>query len=405
MPDHVGRAEATDKLTVGQGTFVLGRPAAGNAPVRAWDAADEYVLDHVLGLEEGGDDPSQLGRTILVNDDFGALGTALAQTGSAAARPTAPVSLGDSCLAPEWLAKNLARNDRETDSVAFVPSLGELPERVDLAVVKVPKTLGLLEHQLHRLRPLMHSNTVVVGAGMTRHVHTSTIELFERIVGPTSTSLARKKARLIHATIDDEAKSTSPWPKTLTFEGHEITCHAGVFSSGRIDPASQLLIEAMRSAATPDGRTPSQVVDLGCGNGVLGLAVSLAYPESALHFSDVSYLAVESARSTWLSAWGDKREASFAVQDGLRAPSNDRPVTPTEVDLVVNNPPFHEGHLRGDEIAWRMFADSHRVLRKGGALLVVGNRHLGYHSKLKRRFGNCETVLSNQKFVVLRSIK
>jgi 16S rRNA (guanine1207-N2)-methyltransferase len=41
----------------------------------------------------------------------------------------------------------------------------------------------------------------------------------------------------------------------------------------------------------------------------------------------------------------------------------------------------------------------------GGILHVVGNRHLGYHIKLKRLFGNCKTIASNGKFVILQASK
>ena len=58
-----------------------------------------------------------------------------------------------------------------------------------------------------------------------------------------------------------------------------------------------------------------------------------------------------------------------------------------------------------DSTAWRMFAGARRALRPGGELWVVGNRHLGYHLKLRRIFGNCEVIDSNPKFVVLRSVK
>jgi 16S rRNA (guanine1207-N2)-methyltransferase len=57
----------------------------------------------------------------------------------------------------------------------------------------------------------------------------------------------------------------------------------------------------------------------------------------------------------------------------------------------------------GDAVAWRMFSGARKVLRSGGAMLVVGNRHLAYHSKLRRIFGNCDVVDSDPRFVVLRS--
>lgn len=52
-----------------------------------------------------------------------------------------------------------------------------------------------------------------------------------------------------------------------------------------------------------------------------------------------------------------------------------------------------------------MFVEARKALCSGGALYVVGNRHLGYHEKLKRIFGNSETVGSNPKFVVLRAVR
>jgi 16S rRNA (guanine1207-N2)-methyltransferase len=52
-----------------------------------------------------------------------------------------------------------------------------------------------------------------------------------------------------------------------------------------------------------------------------------------------------------------------------------------------------------------MFSDAHRVLRSNGQLWVIGNRHLAYHAKLKRIFGNCDIIGSNSKFVVFRATR
>ncbi|WP_440495178.1 methyltransferase, partial [Serratia sarumanii] len=52
-----------------------------------------------------------------------------------------------------------------------------------------------------------------------------------------------------------------------------------------------------------------------------------------------------------------------------------------------------------------MFCDAKRCLQVGGELRIVGNRHLDYHQKLKRLFGNCTLVASNKKFVILRAVK
>lgn len=57
----------------------------------------------------------------------------------------------------------------------------------------MPKSLALLEDQLHRLAPHLHADTVVVGTGMVKDIHTSTLRLFERIIGPTRTSSRRRR--------------------------------------------------------------------------------------------------------------------------------------------------------------------------------------------------------------------
>lgn len=75
------------------------------------------------------------------------------------------------------------------------------------------------------------------------------------------------------------------------------------------------------------------------------------------------------------------------------------------VDLVINNPPFHSQRATSDHTAWGMFTGAKRALRPGGELWVIGNRHLGYHLKLRRLFGNCEVLASDPKFVLLRAVK
>ena len=71
-----------------------------------------------------------------------------------------------------------------------------------MLLIRVPKSLALLEDQLLRLAPSVHEGTVVVGTGMVKEIHTSTLRLFERILGPTRTSLAERKARLVLCTPD-----------------------------------------------------------------------------------------------------------------------------------------------------------------------------------------------------------
>ena len=74
-------------------------------------------------------------------------------------------------------------------------------------------------------------------------------------------------------------------------------------------------------------------------------------------------------------------------------------------DLILCNPPFHQQHTVGDQIAVSLFKQSHRVLRKGGELWVIGNRHLDYHNILNRVFGAHQVVATNAKFIIVKTVK
>jgi 16S rRNA (guanine1207-N2)-methyltransferase len=152
------------------------------------------------------------------------------------------------------------------------------------------------------------------------------------------------------------------------------------------------------------------VVDLGCGNGIVGTVVALDQPEAELTFVDESFMAVASARDTYdanarSGADDAGGSARFVVGDGLAHLADGPPIQDGSVDLVLNNPPFHTDNAMGDATAWQMFSESHRALRSGGEIWVVGNRHLAYHAKLKRLFGNCDVVASSPKFVVCRAVR
>ncbi|WP_179332307.1 methyltransferase [Streptomyces sp. Tue6028] len=377
-----------DRMTTPWGEYALARfPEDPRDRLRAWDAADTYLLRH---LAESG--TPLTGSVVVVGDRWGALTTALS-----AHRPT---QITDSFLGQEATRANLARAGAEEAGVRLLTTQDAPPGRIDVLLVRVPKSLALLEDQLHRLAPGVHEGTVVVGTGMVKEIHTSTLHLFERIIGPTRTSLAEKKARLIFSTpYPGIAREANPWPYSYRLpdgvgpvSGRTVVNHAGVFCADRLDIGTRFFLQHL-----PRSRGAERVADLGCGNGVLGTAVALANPEAEVLFVDESYQAVASAEATY-RANADGR-AEFQVGDGLAD------VPAGSVDLVLNNPPFHSHMATTDTTAWRMFAGARRALRPGGELWVIGNRHLGYHLKLRRLFGNSELVAGDAKFVILRAVR
>ncbi|MFE2934269.1 methyltransferase [Streptomyces sp. NPDC059278] len=383
-----------NRLTTSGAGFELTRhPEDPRDPLRAWDAADEYLLRRLEGAD--GADPVDLsGAVVVVGDRWGALSTVLAGH--------RPVQITDSYLAQRATLANLGRNGVDADAVRLLSARDTPPDRIDVLLVRVPKSLALLEDQLHRLAPAVHPGTVVIGTGMVKEIHTSTLKLFERIIGPTRTSLAVKKARLVFSTPGAGTPRTpSPWPYRYDLpeglgpvSGRTVTNHAGIFCAERLDIGTRFFLGHLPARSGPD-----RVVDLGCGNGVVGLSAALANPEATVTFIDESYQAVASAEETFRANTGPDAKAEFTVGDGLAG------LPPASVDLVLNNPPFHSHQATTDATARTMFQGARDALRPGGELWVVGNRHLGYHTRLRRIFGNCTTVAGDPKFVVLRAVR
>ena len=351
------------------------------SPLQAWEAADDYLLQQL-------DDTHISGPVLIFNDTFGALACALAEH--------KPYSIGDSYLSELATRENLRHNDIAENSVSFLDSTAEYPQAPAIVLIKIPKTLALLEQQLRALRQVVTPETRIIGGAKARDIHNSTLELFEKILGTTTTTLAWKKARLINCAftapaLGEESQITS-WP--LEGTGWTIHNHANVFSRSGLDIGARFFMEHLPKDLE------GEIVDLGCGNGVIGMTLLANNPQASVVFVDESPMAVASSR---LNVEENLPEAldrcEFMINNGLSG------VEPFRFNAVLCNPPFHQQHALTDSVAWEMFHHARRCLKINGELVIVANRHLDYYHKLKKIFGNCETVATNKKFVVLKAVK
>ncbi|MBD8756052.1 methyltransferase [Pseudomonas coleopterorum] len=362
---------------------LIRQPDQPNEPLQAFDAADEYLLAHMAEHPL----PAQA-RVLILNDSFGAL--AISLQGSVQV-----VSSGDSFLGALGLEKNLTRNGLPFDSIAFTPASAPVQGPFDRVLVRVPKTLALLEEQLIRLHGHLAPGAEVVAAGMVKHLPHAAGDLLEKYIGTMRPSLAVKKARLLIATDEGKPAPVSPYPTCYQLDDPRLTLlnHANVFCREGLDIGTRAFLPHL-----PRNLGAARVADLGCGNGVLAIASALANPQASYTLVDESFMAVQSAQENWQAALG-ARQVEVRAGDGLAGQA------PQSLDVVLCNPPFHQQQVVGDFLAWRMFQQAREALVTGGDLYIVGNRHLGYHSKLARLFRGVEQVAATPKFVVLRARK
>lgn len=372
-------------LKAPQGEFKLHRfPERQKELLRAWDAADELILEHFdrkIKLDQDA-------NILIVNDSFGALTIPLNNFN--------PVVWSDSYISHQAIKANLQLNKINIKNSCFLSSLETPKAPVDLAIIKIPKTLALLEDQLVKLQPLITNRTLIVAGGMIKGLTPNIWKLFERIIGPTNTSLARKKARLIFVTPDINIKqANNPYPVKYILENTQniITNHANVFSRDQLDIGTRFFLQNL-----PEEPVTGDVIDLGCGNGILGIMLKRQHTEARVHFVDESYMAIASAKENYQSMHGTLQIDHFHTSDCL-SDFEDK-----TADLILCNPPFHQHNAVSDHIAMRMLKQSRNSLRNGGELWLIGNRHLKYHHSLNKIFSNYKIVASNSKFVIYRSL-
>ena len=354
---------------------------------QAWDSADEYLIEHIAS-----EFADLTGKSLaILNDDFGALAVWFAAF--------QPLWVSDSYVAKRSCQLNLTNNHLNEQDVQFTDSLSLSAHQLDLVIIKIPKTTALLEHQLIQLQKVVSPKTRVIAAGKAKSIQKSTLGLFEKYLGPTRTSLAKKKSRLIFCTPEGNKQHPCPFPTIWQTDNKQLTLHnhANVFARQQLDIGARLLLEHIPDCSN------IKVLDLGCGNGVLGLSVLARHPEAQVIFVDESHMAVESAKLNVQNNLPAQLQNCYFLQSNCL---DEFPSLGLDgIDLVLCNPPFHQQNAITDHIAYQMFKDAKKYLHRGGELRIIGNRHLDYPQKLKRLFGGYRVVASDRKFSILSTIK
>jgi 16S rRNA (guanine1207-N2)-methyltransferase len=166
-----------------------------------------------------------------------------------------------------------------------------------------------------------------------------------------------------------------------------------VFAGTSLDLGTRVLLEAMDDAV-PSART---AVDLGSGNGVVAVEIARRRPALRVIATDVATTAVASTAAT---------AAANGVADRvqvLRSDAGDE-IDSGSAQLVLCNPPFHEGTTVSTDAAEAMFRNAATILQAGGELWCVWNTHLRYRPVLERLVGPTRQVVRTAKFTVTASV-
>ncbi len=170
-------------------------------------------------------------------------------------------------------------------------------------------------------------------------------------------------------------------------EGLEAWSQPGIFAWDRVDAGTMLLAQALPPLKGAGA-------DLGCGYGALATVVLGSPAVTALRLIDLDRRAVEAARRNV-----DDPRVSFDWADARTVEANG------DLDFVVMNPPFHDGGAEDRRLGQAFIRQAAAMLKKGGVLWLVANRHLPYEADIAAAFKRSQPVADRGGYKVIEAVK
>lgn len=165
---------------------------------------------------------------------------------------------------------------------------------------------------------------------------------------------------------------------------------SGTFAKYRVDAATRLLIE---HAEVPEDGC---VLDLGCGIGIIGIAMARVLNASVTMVEVNERAAALAEKNARLNGVAGK---ATVLQGNLYDP-----VGKSRFDVILVNPPMAAGR----ELCYRIIEEAPEHLEKGGTLQLVARHTKGgamLEARMGERFGNCRTLAKQGGFRVYCSTR
>ena len=284
-----------------------------------------------------------------------------------------------------------------------------------MVLMRLPKAVHALEDRARRLAEAVRGSgqngLEIVAGGRVKHMTRAQNEALGTLFDEVRASRGIGKSRALIATDLREqaaapAAAESSALLTVRGEPRELALRGigAVFGGAGADAGSLLLLDALDRALTAGelGTAESPVVaaaDLGCGNGLMTAYLAAALPEASVLGSDVDADAVGSTCETLAVNTLARENVQVSWDDALSR------LDAESLDLVLLNPPFHDGTTVDATLVQGLLDSAARVLRPGGQLWFVHNSHLRYRTEVERRVGDVEQRARDRRFTVLRATR
>ncbi len=271
----------------------------------------------------------------------------------------------------------------------------------DSVLALLPKGRAVWEQTVLDAAEVLRTGGDLYLAGASKGGIKSAAKYVERIFGNVSVLAYKGGCRVLRAVKTDQlsilASDYYDW-RTISArvndERLEYATRPGIFAWKQLDGGTRLLIEALH--AHPLSKN-DQVLDIGCGSGVLTLVAARQAPSGHVVGVDVDCRAVKATQRTL--SLNEIANAEVLLGDCTE------PVRERTFTAVITNPPFHHERATTYVIAEQIIRDAARLLDRSGRFYLVANHFLRYKPILESAFGHVQPLCEARGFKVWYATK
>ena len=266
----------------------------------------------------------------------------------------------------------------------------------DAATLRLSKDKVAFEMAIHAVASVLKPQAPLWVYGANDEGIKSAAKKMTPLFRDVETIDTRRHCRVIRGFRSEPCETLLPrlddWAQEVQLEhpngpvSHRV--YPGIFAKGQLDPATNLLLQAM---PTPD--EGARVLDYACGAGVIGGELKRRQPTIDLMLIDADAIAIVATQQN-VSGSATRVEANpLAISDA--AP----------FDLIVSNPPIHEGKERDYQTVKRLIESAARHLKPGAPLWMVVQRQVPVAEHLNTHLAGALCVKSDGRFNVWRAVR
>lgn len=188
----------------------------------------------------------------------------------------------------------------------------------------------------------------------------------------------------------------------------EFVTDNGVFSKTKVDFGTDVMLKVFLRENSNKKNQKFDVLDIGCGYGVVSVVVKSFFKNARTVSSDVNERALELARENLFKNGvvksNDSEDNDFGNSDFKVIKSFAFDNISKKFDVILSNPPIRAGK----QTIFQIYEQSFEHLNENGEFYCVIQTKHGAKStqkKLEEIFGNCETLEINAGYRIFRSVK